>query len=294
MRARHAAETALVRMASGFARALPPASARAAGERVGAFVRALGVRRRVAEANLRLAFPEHDDAWRTHVLAEHYRELGRVALEYPRLPEMVRAPREQVFAHFEGEEHLHAAASRGRGVLLLTGHLGHFELCGAWLTKFNPVDFVVKPQSNPGVDAWVGDLRARAGVGVIPLGTGVRGVYAALRRGHWVAVLGDQDARRDGVFVPFFGRPASTPTGPARLALATGAPLVFGAIRRSPDGRHELRIDPPIVPEGDPRDEDAVRALTARHTARLEAVIRERPEMWFWLHKRWKTKPPDA
>jgi KDO2-lipid IV(A) lauroyltransferase len=117
-------------------------------------------------------------------------------------------------------------------------------------------------------------------------------VVRRLRAGGCVAMLGDQDARRDGVFVPFFGRPASTPAGPAWLSLATGAPLVFGTCLRGPDGRYEARLFPPLYPEGDAGDMDAVRALTARHTAMLEAEIRQRPESWFWLHKRWKTKPP--
>lgn len=291
-RASHAFETALLHGVAGAATALPLPAARGLGAGIGTLLHGLGVRRRVAESNLRLAFPERDDAWRAAILAAHYRELGRVAMEYPRIPELVAAPREQVFATFEGEQHLHEAAALGRGVLLLTGHFGNFELCGAALTRFNPVDFVVKPLSNPGADRWVADMRARAGVGTIPLGSGVRGVFRALREGRWVAVLGDQDARRHGVFVPFFGRLASTPAGPAHLSLATGAPLVFGTCSRAADGRVVLRVDPPIVPEGDARDPEAVRALTAKHTARLETVIRERPEFWFWLHRRWKTPPP--
>jgi KDO2-lipid IV(A) lauroyltransferase len=105
-------------------------------------------------------------------------------------------------------------------------------------------------------------------------------------------MLGDQDARRNGVFVPFMGRLASTPTGPAWLSLATGAPIVFGTCLRAPDGRYAARLFPPLFPEGDAADVEAVRALTARHTELLEREVRARPESWFWLHKRWKTAPP--
>ena len=105
-------------------------------------------------------------------------------------------------------------------------------------------------------------------------------------------MLADQDARRDGVFVPFFGTPASTATGPAWLSLATGAPIVFCTITRAPDGRFEMCFRQAIVPQGEASDAAVVRTLTARHTAMLEAVVRERPEQWFWLHKRWKTSPP--
>jgi len=93
------------------------------------------------------------------------------------------------------------------------------------------------------------------------------------------------------VFVPFFGQMASTPAGPAWLSLASGAPIVFGTCLRGPDGRYEGRFRPPLVPTGDADDPRAVEELTARHTAMLESAIRERPESWFWLHRRWKTTP---
>jgi KDO2-lipid IV(A) lauroyltransferase len=215
-------------------------------------------------------------------------------MEYPHVPELVAAPREQVFASFDGVEHLHAAAARGRGVLLMTGHFGNFELVGAAVAREHPVDFVVKPLSNPGAERWIAGLRARAGVGVVPLGAGLRAAFKALRAGRWLALLADQDARRHGVFVPYFGRLASTPEGPARLALATGAPIVFGVCLRAPDGRPALRIEPPYVAEGDARDAAAVREVTAWHTSRLEHWVRAHPEQWFWLHRRWKTPPPEG
>jgi KDO2-lipid IV(A) lauroyltransferase len=149
--------------------------------------------------------------------------------------------------------------------------------------------FFAKPLSNPGAEAWVTAIRQRAGLDVFQPGAGVRGVIRRLRAGGTVAMLADQDARRDGVFVPFFGRPASTPAGPAWLALATRAPMVFCTCARAADGRLELRMLRAIEPEGDADDAQAVRALTAQHTALLEAAVRERPAQWFWLHKRWKT-----
>jgi KDO2-lipid IV(A) lauroyltransferase len=292
MRASHVAETALLRAAAGVLGALPRAAAVSCGAALGATVGALGLRARVARANLALAFPEHDEAWRARVLAEHYRELGRTAADYARLPQLVHAPREQVFASWQGEAHAHAARALGRGVLFLTGHLGNFELYGAAFGRLMHMAVMVRPLSNPGAERWLAALRTAAGLELLPTGAGVRGVVRRLRAGGCVAMLGDQDARRDGVFVPFFGRPASTPAGPAWLSLATGAPLVFGTCLRGPDGRYEARLFPPLYPEGDAGDMDAVRALTARHTAMLEAEIRQRPESWFWLHKRWKTKPP--
>jgi KDO2-lipid IV(A) lauroyltransferase len=272
---------------------LPPRAARAAGACLGDLARALGLRRRVAEDNLARAFPERGAAERARILVAHYRELGRVVAEYARLPELARAPQGEEIAAVRGLEHLFTAREAGRGALLLSGHYGNFELLGAFLGHIHPVDFVVQPLSNAGVEEWLSRQRAAAGVGQIPLGAGVRRVLEALRANRWVALVADQDARRHGVFVPFLGRPASTPAGPARLALATGAPLIMGFATRRPDGGTELDVEPPLaVP--DPRAPDAVATLTALHTARLEHWVRLRPEMWFWLHRRWKTSPPTA
>jgi len=291
MKASHAAETALLYAAAGLLAALPRRVALGTGVMLGSAMGALGVRKDVARSNIERAFPGRDDRWRARVLAEHYRELGRVAADYARLPALARAPRDRVFSKWLGEEYVHAARARGRGVLFLTGHLGNFELLASVMSQMMPLAVVVKPLSNPGANAWLTRLRRASGVDQLPIGAGVRGALKRLRAGGAVAMLADQDARRDGVFVPFFGHMASTPTGPAWLSLASGAPLVFGTCLRGPDGRYEARFYPPLVPTGRADDENDVLELTRRHTGMLEAVIRDRPESWFWLHRRWKTAP---
>jgi len=292
MRFRHAVETLALRSLAGGLGALPWRAARACGAGLGSAVGALGVRGRVARANLALAFPDRDPAWRERVLADHYRELGRVAAEYAHLPRLARAPREDVFASFAGERYVHEARALGRGVVFVTGHIGNFELGAAGMNRVMPLAIMAKPLSNPGVEAWVGRIRAGYGVELLAYRLGVRGAIRRLRSGGALALLADQDARRDGVFVPFFGRLASTAAGPAWLSLATGAPIVFCTCVRARDGRFEMRVQQPIIPEGDASDPEAVRSLTARHAALLEAAVRERPESWFWLHRRWKTPPP--
>ena len=285
----HALEALLARGLFGACRAVPWQRGLAAGAVLGGAVHALGLRRRVAEQNLALAFPERSEAERAAILTAHYREVGRIAAEYARLPELANAPDGEVVAEVHGLEHFEA--QRGRGAIVMTGHFGNFELFGSYFTRLNPIDFVVKPLSNPRVEALVADLRRRAGVGSIPLGGGLKHIFRSLRAGHWVAMLADQDARRHGVFVPFFGRQASTPEGPARLALQTGVPILMGFIRRREDGRHRVDFEPAYFPQGDASEEN-VRAVTAWHTARLEREIRVAPENWFWLHRRWKTAPP--
>ena len=260
------------------------------GAGIGAAAGAAGLRRRVARENLARAFPTLSPGERERILAKHYRELGRVALEYPLIPRLAAASGGEGMAAVRGIEHIEAALAGGRGAIFLSGHFGNFELAAAWLAQRFPIDLVVRPLSNPRVDAWLSDLRRRAGFGLIRADVGVRGVFESLRAGRAVAMLADQDARRHGVFVPFLGVPASTPVGPARVALATRAPIVMGFAVRREDGRHELEVEPPLV--GDGRDADAARRLTARHTDRLTAWVRKHPEAWFWLHRRWKTAPP--
>ncbi len=294
MRASHVVETALLRGLAGMLGALPRPAALGFGAAIGAAAGAIGLRRRVARANLALAFPEREPAWRERVLRDHYLELGRTAADYARLPRLAAAPRDEVFSRWENEHHMHDAHAHGRGVIMLTGHFGNFELYAASMSRVRPIAILVKPLSNPGAEEWTSAMRRACGVELLPIGLGVRGAVRRLRAGGILAMVADQDARRDGVFVPFFGRLASTPTGPAWLSLATGAPIVFGTCLRGPDGRYEARLTPPLLPQGDAGDSEAVRALTARHTAMLEAAVRERPESWFWLHKRWKTAPPAA
>jgi len=289
----HAVDAVLVRaLMSGARRSRWERSLRL-GAVLGDLVAALGIRRRVAEANLAGVVPAWGAAERRRILREHYRELGRVVMEYARLAELARAPRGAVVEEARGLEHLERARREGRGAILITGHYGNFELAGAFLAQMHPVDFVVRPLTNPRVEAMITREREAAGVGIISAAAGVRRVYESLKRNRWVTFVADQDARGHGLFVPFLGRPASTPAGPARIALATGAPLITGFIRRVAGGRHELDVDPALeLP--DVRDPGAVARLTAAHVARLERRVREHPEQWFWLHRRWKTHPPAA
>ena len=291
MRAGDRAVSLLARGAMAGLRGLSWERARAAGERLGDAVRGLGLRRRVAQENLALAFPLWSAAERERVLREHYRELGRVVAEYAHLDRLARAPLGEVLVETAGIEALEPL--RSRGAILMSGHFSNFELMGAMVARLNPVDFLVKPLSNVGVERFIARRRAEAGVGCISTSEGQRGIYQALAAGRWVAILADQDASQRGLFVPFFGRPASTAAGPARLSLKSGAPIVMGFAVRRPDGRFDLQIEGPLE-LAEPETPDAVLRLTAHHVAVLEARVRARPELWFWLHRRWKTRPPSG
>jgi len=259
------------------------------GAALGGTVRVLGIRRRVALENLARAFPERSEAERVALLDAHYREMGRIAAEYGRIGPLVRAPQGEVLARIDREDLLRSLV--GRGAVVVSGHYGNFELGAAICGRFNPIDFLVKPLSNERVDERVTRLRRDAGVGIISTRGGVKQVFKALRAGRWIAMAADQDAGRHGVFVPFFGRLASTAEGPARFALQARVPMIVGGMRRLPDGRHVLGFSDVREPEGEPSEANVL-ALTAWHTAMLEARVREAPEQYFWLHRRWKTRPP--
>lgn len=293
MRAAHAFEALLVRGLCAGVRTMSWRASLRLGAGLGDLAHGLHLRRAVAEANLALALPERTAEARARILALHYRHLGQAACEYARLGELARAPEGVVIAAARGLEHLETVSREGRGAIVLGGHYGTIELLGAWLGRHYPTDFVLKPLSNPGVDAIHTRLVAEAGVGNIPVGAGVRRIFSALRQNRMVAMVADQDARGEGVFVPFMGRLSSTPVGPAAIALRTGAPIVMGFITRCADGRHEIDFVPPLRPSSR-EGPDAVLDLTARHAACLEAWVRRHPEMWFWLHRRWKTPPPEG
>lgn len=285
----HRIEAGVAAVALGALDGLSWPAALRAGAALGDAVGALGLRRRVARENLALAFPGRTPEERDDILARHYREVGRIAAEYGRMARMAKAPDGEFFTIASGADVVRSLA--GRGAILVSGHYGHFEFGAACLAHYNPVDFVVKPLSNPAVDERITRLRRDAGVGTISTRGGIKEVLRALRAGRWVAIAADQDAGRHGVFVPFFGKLASTAEGAARLGLQARVPLLVGFMRRGADGRHVLRVHPAREADG-PADEANVTAVTAWHTSLLEASVRESPEHYFWLHRRWKTRPP--
>jgi len=189
----------------------------------------------------------------------------------------------------EGAEHLEAAAASGRGILLLTAHLGNWELLAAShaLSGF-ALSVVVRPLDNAVLDRVVARFRRRCGVELIAKRRALREVMDALRRRRMVGILLDQNAARsEGIFVPFFGVPASTSKALAVLALRARAPVTPVFICRDAKGRHTVRVDPALPP---PADGD-VTAYTAAFNRAIETAIRRAPEQWFWMHARWRTRP---
>lgn len=294
--ARHRAEHLATRAVGAVARALPEVAADRLGCVLGwLLARVWRPRWEVVTAQLRTAFPEADERWRLRVARSSYAHFGAEMVAWLRLGGAGRAAiRERT--RLIGGEILAEARERGRGVMLVSGHLGNWEVGTAGIVARGfAVDVVVARQRNPLFDSYLTGARERLGMRVVFREDARVGVADALEAGRFVGIMGDQDARSAGVFVDFFGRPASTARGPALLALRSGALLAtFHTVRRPgwwP--RYDVHIAPVRLDapsEGGGR-RARVTALTQAIAGALEEAVRAYPEQYLWHHRRWKTKP---
>jgi KDO2-lipid IV(A) lauroyltransferase len=266
------------------------------GARIGALgYRPLGIRRGVVERQIAAAFPGLDVANVKRIAHAAYEHLGRTSIEAALL---ARLGRDAVLDLFEGVDEwrlVEEGLSHGRGLILVTGHLGNWELGGAYIAARGiPVDAIARRMSNPLFDRYLTETRSRIGMVVVHDADAVRRTPRSLRENRAVAFLSDQGVMGlASTFVPFFGRPAKTPRGPAVFALRLGVPVVFGTAVRQPSGKYRLVFESiPVEDTGD-RDRD-VDAIVARYTATLERWVRRYPEQYFWHHRRWRRQPPDT
>ncbi|HEY0152950.1 MAG TPA: lysophospholipid acyltransferase family protein [Longimicrobium sp.] len=292
--ASHRVEYALARTLETAVATLPEGAADAVGRRVGRIVHGMGIRRKVVESNLRLAFPQADEAWIDRTVRASYEHLGREAAAILRLSKLDPQAVIERTDVTEDWRKLQAALGEGRGVLLVTGHYGNWEIAAAAVAARGvPIAAIVRRQGNRLVDERLDALRRKLGVETIYQSEAPSRVPRVLRKGGIVGIVGDQDARRSGVFVPFFGRPASTHRGPALFALKLRAPVFACVARRLPGGAVRYVVaGQQIVTERTGELETDVHTLTAALAARLEAEVRAAPEQYFWFHRRWKSKPP--
>lgn len=275
----------------GAAGRLSRESAEALGERLGRFgYRRLKIRRPVVEEHLRLAFPEREPAWITTTAEAAYEHLGREMMMTLRLSHASRDDVVKSVRHEVGRERFFEAFREGKGIVLVGGHFGNWELGGASIAAQGyPVDGIYQPARNPLFDQSVVEARQRLGLELIPRAGASRRALERLRQGRIVGFVSDQNAGRTGVFVPFFGRPASTHAGAALLALRSGAPIFFGTAIR--DGKDYYGISEEITASREGELDEVVQRLTAAYTACLEKLVRQWPEQYFWHHRRWKTQP---
>jgi KDO2-lipid IV(A) lauroyltransferase len=276
--------------------AIPWRAAVAIGGRIGSLgYKPLGIRRGVVERQVAAAFPDRsrDDVLR--IAREAYLHLGRASVETALLPGL---DRERVLALVEEVTNwdlVQRAVEAGKGLIIVTGHLGNWELGGAYLAARGiAVDAIARRMVNPLFDGYLTRTRSRIGMNVIYDADAVKRTPRALREGHAVAFVADQGVLGlASTFVPFFGRPAKTPRGPAVFALRFGVPTFFATSVRMSSGRYRIIFEPLEVPDTGDRERD-VDETVARYTAALERWVRQYPEQYFWHHRRWKRQPPDT
>jgi Kdo2-lipid IVA lauroyltransferase/acyltransferase len=274
--------------------ALPRRMARGVGAGVGAAsYLLLGRLRNTGQRNLELAFPEKSPAERERILRRLYRSLGWLLGEFCQMPKYT-GENTRGFLRYEGLENYLAARDRGKGVLIVTGHLGAWELSSYYHSLMGyPMSIVIRRLDNAKVDQLVNEIRCLHGNRVLHKDDFARGLLAAMRHGETVGILMDTNMTPpQGVFVPFFGRPACTASGLARVALKTGAVVLPGImVWEEEEKKYVLRFgeEIPLVATGD--DEADALENTARFTAVIEDFVRRYPEQWLWVHRRWKTRP---
>jgi Kdo2-lipid IVA lauroyltransferase/acyltransferase len=275
-------------------RLLPRRVARAVGAAIaaGAFY-GLGRLRKVGVRNLELAFPEKKASDREAILRSVYRNLGDLLAEFCKMPDYTAEVASR-FIRYEGLENFLRARERGKGVLVLTGHLGAWELSSFYHSLMGmPMGMVIRRLDNPLVDAFVNRIRCLHGNRVIHKDDFARGLIASMRAGETVGILMDTNMTPpQGVFVPYFGVLACTASGMARIAAKTGAAVVPGFLLwEESEQRYVLHFgeELEVVHTGD-AEQDAL-VNTAGFTAAIEGYVRRYPEQWLWMHRRWKTRP---
>lgn len=254
----------------------------------------LGRLRRVGERNLQLALPELSAANRTTILRCVYRNLGWQMVEFCRMPRFTRE-NTRGWLRTEGLEHYEQAQARGKGVLVLTGHLGAWELSSFYHSLMgHPMGMVIRRLDNQFLDRYVNHIRCLHGNRVLHKDDFARGLLTAMRAGETVGILMDTNMTPpQGVFAQFFGLTACTASGLARVALKTGAAVLPGfCVWEEAEQQYVLRFGPELsfVRTGD--SEADILAATQKCNDVLESWIRRYPEQWLWIHRRWKTRPP--
>ncbi len=221
-----------------------------------------------------------------------FRHFITAAFDLMFIPRLCKNGRINEIVTTAGMEHLDRALAKGKGVMMLTAHFGDWEILGTWLAQNGyPMKVIGRPIFDPGLDRLLVSIRNRAGYTNIARGSSSLEILRTIKKGGAIGMLIDQDVQVQGVFADFFGRKAFTPTGPVLLARRFGTPIVPIFCRRCDDMHFEVTCMPEIEQGKSGDDREDILATTERINQVYEEVIRETPEQWVWMHKRWKTRP---
>jgi Kdo2-lipid IVA lauroyltransferase/acyltransferase len=292
----HRAEYYAMRATLAGLSALSWDSACTIGEQLGAIgYRPLGIRKRVVERQIAAAFPNLDSPAVAQLARDSYKHLGRTFVESALLDNLGRDGIQTLVDRVEGWDEVEDVMSKGRGAVMVTGHIGNWELAGAYVAARGiPLDAIVRGMANPLFDAYINRTREQMGMTIVHDSEAVRRTPRSLRAGRAVAFVADQGVLGlASTFVPFFGRPAKTPRGAAVFALRFEVPVLFVVALRQPNGCFRVTVERIEARQTGDRDRD-VDAIVARFTERLEHWVRVVPAQYFWQHRRWKRQPPDT
>ncbi|MCI0706140.1 MAG: lysophospholipid acyltransferase family protein [Ignavibacteriae bacterium] len=289
MKLQHIVEYVCFSVLGWFVRLWPLGTVQRMGASLGERIYSLGFRRSVTLENLRFAYPEKTPLERETIARASYRNVGTALFEFLWFP-CLSPERIKELARIENPEVVRAIHGRGKGVILLTAHFGNWELLaiGTPIALGIPASIIVKPQSNPYVDKKINRWRAQCGNIVVPMSKAVREMFRALEAGGIVGIIADQSAPKENVAIEFFGRNVPTYEGPAVFSLKTGAPIMIGFAIRQPDGTYQSHYEEIPTVDLTEYNEQNVTELTRRHVEITERFIRQYPDHWMWMHKRWK------
>jgi KDO2-lipid IV(A) lauroyltransferase len=288
---RYLLEWALVVLARKTLGLLPWRAAVAIGAATGAVAYRLAIRRRVVLANLAQAFPQWSASECRRMAHCVYRNAGRTLIECLLLETLSPDKMNQLVEGVEGLGFLEQLVATHRPLIVVTGHMGNWELMGAYFARQGyRLKVFAKPLHNPRLEADLLAARRSLGLDVIYTGEGLKPALRHLHEEGVLVFLADQDARRAGIAIPFFGAPASTALGPAVFAYLARAPIVPVFALRIGAARHRCTVLAPIEPVMGEKREAALERLTRAHVEALEQVVRKHPDQYFWFHRRWKTR----
>lgn len=282
--------TSLLRTLGIMAYRLTPERRLRLGVLAGEILRLLSAsRRRITIENLRRAFPDNTPKWLEATARASYRNLGITLVELLTFPHITPSEA-RAMIDMRGTEQIEEEVRKGRGVILVSGHFGNWELLAFAFPLYTniPTSVIVAPQSNKYAEEYLHWYRSRTGNRMIQMDRAARAIVERLRNAEAIALLADQAATADrDVFVPFFGTLAATYEAPATLTLKRNAPMFTAFAVREADGHYSVEFRR-ISHEDLSPDKDGITELTRRHVAALEDAIRERPDLWAWQHRRWK------
>ncbi len=243
----------------------------------------LKIRQKEARRNISIAFPKLSENKRENILKDTYRFFIYSSMQFLSLPKSVTHANISV----NGEQYLHEALSKNKGVLLVSGHFGLWELLLGWfgINKYSLL-LIGQKQKNVGADRFINELRKSNGIKILPRKSSLELMYSALENNDILTLASDQDAKKSGVFINFFGVKASTPKGAALFHLKSKSPIIFVTCHMKNINKYIINIRPVKIP-----NKSDIESITIAYTCLLENIIKKHPDQYFWFHRRWKTKP---